>query len=93
MAVAERQSPSHLTIWVWLVLLVIVGLALVALPLSKVTVVSLIFTVAVVKAALVVRHYMHLREVPALLYLIAGIPVLLVLGMALTLLPDIAFRP
>ncbi len=93
MSTAEKPPVSYVTIWVWLVAMLVVGVTLVVLPLSKVTAVFLIFAVAVVKAALVIRHYMHLRAQPLLIYVIAGVPVLLAIAMTLTLLPDIGFRP
>jgi cytochrome c oxidase subunit IV len=92
MSAAEKHHIGYVTIWVWLVALLVAGVGLIALPASKTVVVSLIFIVAVAKAALVVRHYMHLRAQPLLIYAIMGIPVLLAIGMTLALMPDIAFR-
>ncbi|MFQ5668019.1 MAG: cytochrome C oxidase subunit IV family protein [Candidatus Binatia bacterium] len=93
MNAVQKAPVGYLTVWVWLVVLLGIGVAVFAVPLSKATAVVLVFAVAAVKAVLVVRHYMHLREVPLMLYAMVGIPVLLAIGMALTLLPDIAFRP
>jgi cytochrome c oxidase subunit IV len=53
---------------------------------------GLVFAAAIVKAALVVRKYMHLEGEYWLLYAIALAPVLLIVAMAVALLPDIAFR-
>lgn len=92
MSHAGSHSTNYIAIWVVLVLLLGAGLALIALPISGVMLVVLIFTVAAVKAALVVRHYMHLRGQPWLIYAIVGVPVVLGIAMVLTLIPDIALR-
>jgi caa(3)-type oxidase subunit IV len=84
--------PSYQTIWVWLVVLLIAGLFGAFLPFGKMLAVFFVFTVAVVKAYLVARHYMHLRSESLLIYAIAGIPVLLLVGMVLALVPDIVFH-
>ena len=86
------RFPSYVTIWSWLVALLVVGLTCAYLPFAKAMAIFLIFTVAVVKAFLVARHYMHLRTENLLIYLIAGIPVLLLVGMMIALVPDIVFR-
>jgi caa(3)-type oxidase subunit IV len=88
----ETRHPNALTIWAWLVGLLAAGLVLAYLPVGKPMAVFLIFSVAVVKATLVARHYMHLRSETLMIYAIAGVPVLLLLGMALALVPDIVFN-
>ena len=89
---ADVPRPGYVTIWVWLVLLLVVGMVVFGVNIPKTTAVLLIFTIAAVKATLVARHYMHLKHQPFMLYLIAGIPVILAIAMVLTLLPDIAFK-
>ena len=89
---AKAHHPSYVTIWVWLVLLLVAGLAIALLPIGKAMAIFLVFTVAVVKAFLVARHYMHLKSETVLILAIAGIPVLLLVGMALALVPDIVFN-
>ncbi len=84
--------PSYATIWLWLIVLLIAGLFAAFLPFGKMMAVFLIFAVAVVKAFLVARHYMHLRSESLLIYAIAGIPVVLLIGMVLALVPDIVFN-
>ena len=88
----DARSPSYLTIWVWLVALLIAGLFCAYLPAGKAMAIFLIFTVAVMKAFLVARHYMHLRSESVLIYAIVGVPVLLLVGLMLALAPDIVFR-
>jgi len=92
MSSATKPSVGYLTIWVWLIVLLGVGVALLAAPVSKTLAVTLIFTVASVKAFLVLRHYMHVRHQPLMIYVIIGVPVLLAIALTLVLIPDIAFR-
>jgi len=89
---AESHHPSYLTIWIWLVMLLLVGLVVFLLPIGKAMAIFLIFAVAAVKAFLVARYYMHLKSETVLVLAIAGLPVLLLIGMALTLVPDIVFN-
>ncbi|HVN83451.1 MAG TPA: cytochrome C oxidase subunit IV family protein [Candidatus Binatia bacterium] len=85
------KSVSYEAIWVWLVVLLGAGVVMLAVP-SKTLGVILIFTVATVKAVLVLRHYMHVRGQPTMVYAILAVPLLLAIAMVLTLLPDIAFK-
>jgi caa(3)-type oxidase subunit IV len=89
---AEKPAVGYVTIWVWLVALLAVGVALILLPLPKVTAVVLIFGVATLKAFLVVRHYMHLKHQPVMVYVLLGVPVLLAIALVFVLMPDIAFK-
>jgi len=89
---AESHHPSYVTIWIWLVVLLGAGLTFAFLPIGKAMAIFLIFSVAAVKALLVARHYMHLKSETVLVLALAGIPVLLLIGMALTLVPDIVFK-
>lgn len=89
---AEKPLVGYVTIWAWLLVLLALGVALVAVPLSKTLAVVLIFSVATVKALLVARHYMHLRAQPMMIYAMLGVPLLLAIVMVIILLPDIAFR-
>lgn len=87
---AARRADFR--VWEYLLLLLVAGLVVFAAPIPKMGIVALIFAAAVAKAGLVVRNYMHLRHEHLLLYLIAFVPVLLFVGLTLTLLPDIALR-
>ncbi len=79
-------------IWRWLVALLAVGLMVFMLPIPRIAIVALIFGVAVVKAVLVVRDYMHLKAEHLFIYVIAFVPVLIILGLLFALIPDIALR-
>jgi caa(3)-type oxidase subunit IV len=92
MITVERPHVNYRTIWAWLMVLLGLGVALLAAPFSKTLCVILIFTVATVKAALVVRHYMHVRAQPLMIYAMLGLPLLMAIALLLVLLPDIAFR-
>jgi caa(3)-type oxidase subunit IV len=92
MSAGEKPSVGYVTIWAWLVMLVALGVAVLAVPVSKTVAVLLIFGVAAVKATLVIRHYMHVRRQPLMVYAMLGIPVVLAIAMTLALLPDIGFR-
>jgi len=89
---AESHHPSYLTIWIWLVVLLFAGLMFAFLPIGKAMAIFLVFSVATVKALLVARHYMHLKAEAVLVLAIAGLPVLLLIAMALVLVPDIVFN-
>ena len=88
----EKTGVGYVTIWVWLVVLLAASVAVLAAPVHKTLALVLIFGVAVVKATLVVRHYMHVRGQPAMVYAILCIPLLLAIALAIVLLPDIGFK-
>ncbi len=83
--------PNYVAIWVWLVALLIVGLAASFVPGARGLAVALIFATAVAKALLVALNYMHLKFEPRLIYAIAIVPVLFVLVLIMALFPDFVF--
>jgi caa(3)-type oxidase subunit IV len=89
---ARDNSSLYVAVWAALVLLLVAGLAIFVLPIPRAVAVALIFGVAGVKAALVMRNYMHLKHEHLLIYLIVLVPIVFVLGLALALVPDIVFR-
>ncbi len=89
---AEKTPVRNVTIWMWLVLLVAAGVAVLGIPIHKTAAVVLIFGVAAVKATLVLRHFMHVRRQPLMIYAMLGIPVILAIALTLVLIPDIGFR-
>lgn len=93
--VAENWLTARardIRVWRWLVALLAAGLLVFILPIPHIAIVALIFGVAVVKAALVVRDYMHLKAEHPLIYVIAFVPALIALGLLLALIPDIALQ-
>jgi caa(3)-type oxidase subunit IV len=89
---AETHHPTYVTVWLWFIGLLIAGLFLAFVPIGKAMAIFLIFSVAILKASLVARHYMHLKSETLLIYAIAGIPLLLLIALALTLVPDVVFN-
>lgn len=90
--VDTEEAADEVRVWEWLVGLLVAGLVVFVLPISRIAAIRLVFAAAIVKATLVVRKYMHLEGAHWLLYLIAFMPAILIIAMALALLPDIAFR-
>jgi caa(3)-type oxidase subunit IV len=88
---AASHGPHPVKIWIWLVGLLASGFVVFWLDPSQAMIVLALFGIALVKAMLVIRHYMHMKNQPVGLYVIAAVPVLLLIFMVLALLPDIAF--
>ena len=89
---SAATRARYIAIWRWLVILVVLGLLASALPIPKVVVLLLVFGIAGVKAAMVMRDYMHLKAESLIIHAIAIIPILLFIALALTLIPDIALH-
>ncbi len=90
---ASHDTQSfYLEVWGWLIGLLILGTLVVFLPIPRVLALIAVFGIALVKAILVVRNYMHLKAEHLIIYLIAAIPVLLIVAMLFALMPDIAFH-
>jgi caa(3)-type oxidase subunit IV len=64
----------------------------VASILPKVQALVLIFAVAIVKALLVARNYMHLKNERVIIYAIVLIPLTFVIILLFALFPDFVFR-
>ncbi|MGO9450669.1 MAG: cytochrome C oxidase subunit IV family protein [Candidatus Binataceae bacterium] len=95
--IGQSASPHddrklYVTVWAMLVLLLVVGLTIFVLPIPRDAAIALIFGVAGIKAALVLRNYMHLKHEHLLIYAIILVPALFMLGLAIALVPDIVFR-
>ncbi len=86
------SQKFYIEIWMWLVGLLVVGTVVVFLPVPKNLALLVVFAVAAVKAVLVVRNYMHLKAEHLIIYLIVLVPTVLIVGMLIALMPDIAFR-
>lgn len=86
------HRSNYMAIWIWLLALMTLSVAASALPVGRSAVILVLFGVAVVKAVLVVRNYMHLRSESWLLYTIALVPVAFVIGLIIALFPDFVFR-
>lgn len=88
---SEAVRPNYVTVWVWLVALGIMSV-LASLVLPRAAAIALIFGLAAVKALLVALNYMHLRSEHLLIHAMAIVPVVLVVGLMLLLLPDLVFH-
>ena len=89
---AHDSQRFYIEIWYWLLALLGIGTIVVFTPVSKAFALVVVFGVAAIKGVLVVRNYMHLKQEHLIFYLIAGLPVLLIIIMLIALLPDIAFH-
>ena len=87
---APSRSDKSLYVTVWVLL--VAGLTIFTLPIPRELAVALIFSIAAVKAVLVLRNYMHLKHEHLLIYIIVAVPVLFMLGLAIALIPDLVFR-
>jgi caa(3)-type oxidase subunit IV len=88
---SDSHSRHYLMIWIWLLALVLVSVAAASL-LPKRQALVLIFTVAIVKALLVARNYMHLKYERAIIYAIVLIPLTFVIILLFALFPDFVYR-
>jgi len=88
----EQERSEYIGVWFWLVALLVAGLAVMALPVPKLAALALIFSIATIKAALVVRNYMHLKSENLFVIAVVLVPVLLFIGLAIALIPDIAMH-
>jgi len=85
------HNRHYLIIWVWLLALVVVSVTAVAV-LPKFQALLLIFAVAIVKALLVARNYMHLKNERVIIYVIVLIPLTFVIILLFALFPDFVYR-
>jgi hypothetical protein len=76
--------------WGALVALLLVGVLAVALGLPSTLAVWIIFAAAVAEVYIIGRFYMRLRSEDVLIYVLALLPVALVIVLAFVLAPDIA---
>ena len=88
---AHARRPNYFAIWLMLVGLVMVSVAA-GTVLPKIAALILIFSVATVKAALVILNYMHLKYERPLMYALVLIPLLIVIVLMFALFPDFVFH-
>ncbi len=84
---SNPHSRHYLAIWYWLMALVVVSVAAASF-LPKRQALVLIFTVALIKAFLVARNYMHLKNERAIIYAMALVPLTFIIIFLLGLFPD-----
>jgi len=89
--VNSAHERHYLIIWLWLVALVLVSVAASSL-LPKKQALALIFFIAIVKALLVARNYMHLKNEKAIYYAIVLVPLAFVVIFLFGLFPDFVYH-
>lgn len=89
---SNTQSRQTLTIWYWLMGLVIFSVVAASF-LPKTQAIILIFAIAIIKAFLVARNYMHLKHEKAIIYAIALVPVVFIVIFLFGLFPDFVYHP
>ena len=72
------STRTYLAIWGWLAGLMLLGVLLSELPISKTAVVLIVLALSSVKAMLVALYYMHLKMDRRLLAFVAVAPLLLI---------------
>lgn len=87
----NAHSRHYLVIWGWLVALVAGSVAIASL-LPKRQAMVLIFAIAIIKALLVARNYMHLKNEKAIIYALALVPVAFILILLFALFPDFVYH-
>ena len=88
MATAGHKHPNYMAIFWWLAILTVVELAVVFLPLGKLTIGILLCALALGKAALVAAYFMHLAFETKTLTWIAFTPLVIATLLIFVLLPD-----
>jgi caa(3)-type oxidase subunit IV len=89
---SNAQTRQTLLIWYWLMALVILSVGA-SFVLPKAEALMLIFAVALIKALLVARNYMHLKHEKAIIYAIALVPLAFVIIFLIGVFPDFVFHP
>jgi len=88
---SNAQTRQTLQIWYWLMALVILSVGA-SFVLPKAEALVLIFAVALVKALLVARNYMHLKHEKAIIYAIALVPLAFVIIFLICVFPDFVYH-
>jgi caa(3)-type oxidase subunit IV len=89
--VNSTHERHYLIIWLWLVALVGISVAA-ASVLPKFQALALIFSSAIVKAFLVARNYMHLKNERPIYYAIVLVPLAFVVIFLFGLFPDFVYH-
>lgn len=88
---SNTASRHYFIIWLWLVGLVAFSIAASSI-LPKTEALALIFTIAIVKALLVARNYMHLKNERPIYYAMALVPLAFVVIFLFGLFPDFVYH-
>src|SRR5688572_14803094 len=85
---AAHKHPNYMAIFWWLAVLTVVEIAVVFMPLGKVTIGILLVALALGKAVMVAMYFMHLAMETRTLGLIAVSPLVIATLLIFLLLPD-----
>jgi cytochrome c oxidase subunit 4 len=88
MASAEHKHPNYMAIFWYLAILTVIEIAVIYMPLAKLTIGVLLCALALGKASLVAMYFMHLRFEPRTLGMIAVVPLAIATLLVFVLLPD-----
>jgi len=88
MAETGHKHPNYMAIFWYLAILTVVEIAVIYMPLGKVTIGVLLCALALTKAALVAMYFMHLKFEALTLGWIAVTPVAIATLLVFVLLPD-----
>jgi len=88
---SHAQTRQTLAIWYWLMALVVVSVGAGAV-LPKAEALLLVFAVAIIKALLVARNYMHLKHEKALIYALALVPLAFIIIFLIGMVPDFVYH-
>ena len=88
MATAAHKHPNYMAIFWWLAILTVVELAVVFMPMSKITIGVLLCALALAKAALGAAYFMHLKFETTTLTWIAFTPLVIAILLIFVLMPD-----
>jgi cytochrome c oxidase subunit IV len=88
MASAEHKHPNYMAIFWYLAILTVVEIAVIYMPLPKLTIGVLLCGLALGKAVLVAMYFMHLRFETRTLGMIATTPLAIATLLVFLLLPD-----
>jgi len=88
MASTGHKHPNYMAIFWYLAILTVVEIAVIFMPIGKLTIGVLLCALAVTKAALVAMYFMHLRFETRTLGMIAVTPLVIATLLVFVLLPD-----
>ena len=88
MAETGHSHPNYMAIFWYLAILTVVEIAVIYMPLAKLTIGVLLCALALTKAALVAMYFMHLRFEAKTLGWIAVTPLAIATLLVFVLLPD-----
>ena len=89
MTATTHEEPNYMGVFWWLLALTIMEVAVVYMPMAKMTIAFLLVSMAISKAALVALYFMHLKFERRTLALVALSPFVLCLFLILMMTPDI----